>query len=111
MNPSPFELAAAELRRLGIALRQLPGEYSVNFVNAAESTARILETLDQALAAGRAMAAERAEAGRSSRGPRRRPYRPRTAKAYNRMLRKKHMRKLRARALRQQRAVTPPDDK
>jgi hypothetical protein len=55
-DPSPFELATAELRKLGITLRQLPGEYRVNFSNANDATARTLETLDEALAAGRAMA-------------------------------------------------------
>jgi hypothetical protein len=107
-----FERASAELRKLGITLRRLPGEYSVNFINAGESTARILHTLDLALAVGRIMAAERGEASSTKgRGPRRRSYRPRTPKAWNRQLRKRHMRKLRARALRQQRAVTPADDK
>jgi len=57
--PSPFELAEAELRKLGLSISRLPGEYRVNFRNGAESTARTLETLDQALAAGRAMTAER----------------------------------------------------
>jgi hypothetical protein len=57
-DPSPFELATAELRKLGIKLRQLPGDYGVNFANSGESTARTLETLDEALATGRAMAAE-----------------------------------------------------
>jgi hypothetical protein len=51
-------LAAAELRPLGIALRQLPGAFSVNFIDGAESTARILHTLDLAVAVGRIMAAD-----------------------------------------------------
>ena len=110
-TPSPFELAATELRKLGIALRQLPGEFSVNFINAGEATAQIAETLDQALELGRAMAAERAEASATSRSPRRRRYRPRTPKAYNRMLRKRHMRKLHARAIREQRARDRSDDR
>ena len=110
---TPFWQASAELRKLGITLRQLPGEYAVNFANAAESTARNFETLEEALAGGRIMAAERAEASSTKgRGPRRRPYRPRTAKAYNRWLRKKHMRKLlRASAAKQKRAVTQSLDK
>jgi hypothetical protein len=112
LAPSPFELAATELRKLGIYLSRLPGEYRVNFHNGTEATTRTLETLDEALTAGRAMAAERAEANSTKgRGPRRRRYRPRTPKAYNRQLRKKHMRKLRARARREQRrAVTGSDD-
>jgi hypothetical protein len=71
--PSPFDLATAALRALGIVLARLPGEYRVNFRNGAESTARTVETLDQALAAGRAMAAERAEQQPNRGGPRRRP--------------------------------------
>jgi hypothetical protein len=95
----PFDLATAELRAIGITLTRLPGEYRVNFRNGAESTARTVETLDEALAAGRAMAAERADASDHRGGPRRRQYRrPRTPKAYNRRLRKQHMRRLRARA-------------
>lgn len=92
-----FELAAAELARLGIVLTRRPGEYGVNFRSGAESTAQIAGTLDQALEIGRRMAADRPITK-----PIRRPYQPRTAKAYNRWLRKKHMRKLRARALRMQ---------
>lgn len=94
--PSPFELAAAELRALGIMLARLPGQYRVNFRNGAESTARTVETLDQALAAGRAMAAEQAEQQPNRAGPRWR--RPRTVKAYNRRLRMWQLRRLRARA-------------
>src|ERR1700751_1579184 len=43
-----FDLAAAELRPLGIELRQLPGAFSVNFIDGAESTARIVHTLELA---------------------------------------------------------------
>jgi hypothetical protein len=110
--PSPFELATAELRKLGITLRQLPGEYTVNFANSGDATARTLETLDQALAAGRDMAAQRAEASSTKgRGPRRRRPRRMTPKAHNRRLRRAHMYKLRTRALKQQPAVTRSDDK
>jgi hypothetical protein len=93
--PSPFELAAAELARLGITLTRQPGEFRVNYRNGADATAQIIETLDQALEIGRRMAADRPISKAI-----RRPYRPRTPKAYNRWLRKKHMRKLRARAAR-----------
>ena len=41
--PSPFELASAELRKVGIALTRLPGEYCVNFRNGAEATARTVQ--------------------------------------------------------------------
>jgi hypothetical protein len=37
---SPFELAQAELRKLGITLARLPGEYRINFRNGADATAR-----------------------------------------------------------------------
>jgi hypothetical protein len=54
-----FELAAAELRPLGIALHHLPGgAFSVNFIDGAESTTHILHTLDLAVAVGRIMAAD-----------------------------------------------------
>ena len=109
----PFEQATAELRKLGITLARLPGEYRVNFSNANDATARTLETLDEALAAGRAMAAERTKANSTrGRGPRRRRPRRMTPKAYNKRLRLAHMRRLRARARREQRpAVTGSDDK
>ena len=42
----------------------MPGEFTVNCINAGESRARTLETLDKALAEGRAVGAERAEASR-----------------------------------------------
>jgi len=37
---SRFELAAAELRALGIVLTQLPGEYRVNYRNGGDGTVR-----------------------------------------------------------------------
>jgi hypothetical protein len=108
-DPSPFELAEAELRKLGITLARLPGEYRVNFHNGTESTARTLETLDEALTAGRAMAAQRAEASSTKgRSPRRRRPRRMTPKAYNKRLRLAHMRKLRARARRQSAVPAKP---
>jgi hypothetical protein len=103
-----FEIAAAELRRLGITLARLPGEYRVNFENGSEATARIAETIAQALAAGRAMATERAAAAPNSAGPRRRRRRRMTPKAYNKRLRLAHMRKLRARARRQSAVPATP---
>jgi hypothetical protein len=102
LAPSPFELAAAELRRLDLDLTRLPGEYRVNFHNGAESTAQIAETVDAALDLGRIMAAGRAEAHTHSAGPRRRR-RPRrmTPKAYNKRLRMAQQRRL-ARRIRRQ---------
>jgi hypothetical protein len=49
-----FEIASAELRKLGIDLTRLPGEYRVNFHNGTESTAQIAETIEAALDLGRA---------------------------------------------------------
>jgi hypothetical protein len=53
---STFELAAAELRALGIILTRLPGEYRVNYRNGGGGTARLAEDLEQALVLGRALA-------------------------------------------------------
>jgi len=104
LAPSPFELAAVELRKLGITLARLPGEYRINYKNGTDATAQTAETIDAALDLGRAMAAERAEAETHSGGPRRRR-RPRrmTPKAYNKRLRMQQLRRLRAHTLRQQR--------
>ena len=46
LAPSPFEIATAELRRLGLDLTRLPGEYRVNFQNGTDATAQIAETLE-----------------------------------------------------------------
>jgi Resolvase, N terminal domain len=85
--PSRFELAAAELRKLGIDLTRLPGEYRVNFHNDSEATARIAETIEAALDLGRAMATERSAAAPNSVGPRHRRRRRMTPKAYHKRLR------------------------
>jgi hypothetical protein len=53
-----FEQAQAELRVLGIALTRLTGKYRVNFRDHTEATARIAETLDDAIVQGWAMSAE-----------------------------------------------------
>jgi hypothetical protein len=108
-DPSPFELAEAELRKLGLSISRLPGEYRVNFRYGAESTARTFETLDHALAAGRAMAAERAAAPPGAAPRRYRRPRRMTPKAYNKRLRMAQMRRLRARAPKQP-AAKPSDD-
>ena len=98
--PTPFELAAGELRKLGLVLRRLPGEYRLNFPNGSDATAQTVETLDEALALGRSMAAGAPAAARPAHGKRRRRL-PRTPKAYNRRLRLAQLRRLRARAIRQ----------
>jgi hypothetical protein len=103
-----FADASAELRRLGIDLTRLPGEYRVNFHNGSESTAQIAETIEAALELGRTMATERAAAAPNSAGPRRRRRRRMTPKAYNKRLRLAHMRKLRARAGRQSAVPAKP---
>jgi hypothetical protein len=56
-SPSPFDLATTELRALGITLTRLPGEYAVSYRNSRESTAHMADTLDEAIALGRSMAA------------------------------------------------------
>ena len=95
--PSPFELAAAELRALGISLRRLPGEYRVNYRNGGEDTARLAEDLDQAVELGRALATA-APLPAVRRG--RRPLRM-TAKAIRRRMIRAHNRRRRARVIRQ----------
>jgi hypothetical protein len=110
LAPSSFEIAAAELRKLGITLARLPGEYRVNFQSGTDATAQTAETVDGALDLGRIMAAERAAAAPHSAGPRRRRRRRMTPKAHNKRLRMAQMRRLRARALRQQRSETGSDE-
>jgi hypothetical protein len=96
---SPFDVAAAGLARLGITLRRLPGQYRVNYRNGRDATAQTADTLEEAitLGLGLVVARDQQQATRAKRV--RRCFRPRTAKAYNRWLRKKHNRRLRARAM------------
>lgn len=129
--PSPFETARAELRAIGVQLDTLPGEYRVNFRGATEATAYVTDDLVDAIEHGRAMAASRpvivfrpfddppsvdhtdpaedaaalAEALIREEKPKPVRYRRRrkmTPKAFNRRLRKQHMRRLRAKAIRHQ---------
>jgi hypothetical protein len=74
-SKSPFEIASDELRALGIRLRRLPGEYSVNFQGGGERSARLVETLTEALEIGRAMAAEAKKEEGTLKRPRRRRWR------------------------------------
>jgi hypothetical protein len=46
---TPFELATAELRKLGITLSQLPGEYRVNLLGGPDANALSAETLEEGL--------------------------------------------------------------
>jgi hypothetical protein len=55
---SRFELVADELRALGITIRSSPGEYCINYRDGGEATAQRVDDLDEALAIGRAMAAD-----------------------------------------------------
>src|SRR5271170_3982025 len=93
---STFELAAAELRKLGITLTRLPGEYRVNLTGGPDVGALTAETLDQALALGRDMAVTLQATPPPTRQKGRRRRRRMTPKAYNKRLRLAHMRKLRA---------------
>jgi hypothetical protein len=99
---TPLELATRELRALGVTLARLPGEYCVNFRAGAESTARMVETLDEALTLGRSMAADApAPAGPAHGTRRRRPLRM-TPKAIRRRMIRAHNRRAWARAQQKQ---------
>jgi len=99
---NPYETVAAELRKLGLIIHRLPGEYVVNFHDGVEKTARFAEDLNEALELGRAMAAE-AAAGRTmtEKSPRRRWRRKRmTPKVRRRRFILRHNRRVRRRAMR-----------
>lgn len=104
-SKSPFEIASDELYSPGIRLRRLPGEYSVNFAGGGEKTARLVETLAEALLAGRAMAAEREPARAAAKRPPRRKRRRRmmTAEARYRQRVFRHKKRVRARTARKRR--------
>jgi hypothetical protein len=98
---TPFELATAELRKLGITLRHLPGEFSVNFRDGNDATARTAETLEDAVELGRDMAKRPAPAATTTTAaPGKRYRRPRrmTPKAQRRRMIRQHNRRMRARA-------------
>jgi hypothetical protein len=57
MNPTPFEIACAELKALGLVLQQTPGQYRVNFRNGRAATAYTTDDLQSAVMRGREMAA------------------------------------------------------
>jgi hypothetical protein len=83
-SPPPFELATIELRALGITIARLPGEYRVNYRNGGDATARIVETLDEALKLGRELAVDAPASARPAHGKRRRRPLRMTTKAVNR---------------------------
>jgi hypothetical protein len=97
---TPFELATAELRKLGITLRQLPGEYQVNAAGGPDENALSAETLDDAVELGRDMAKTLAPAATSTATPGKRYRRPRrmTPKAMRRRMIRAHNRRMQARA-------------
>lgn len=103
---TPFELAAGELRKLGITLRQLPGEYQVNLTGGPEENALAAETLEEAVELGRNMAKTLAPATDTACG--RQPRRPlrMTPKAVRRRMIRKHNQRMRARAIRGQKRNT-----
>jgi hypothetical protein len=103
-TPSPFERAAAELRKVGITLRKPPGEYQVNLTGGPDENALAAETLDEAVELGREMAKTLAPApAGAARGKKYlRPLRM-TPKAIRRRRIKAHNYRLRARALKKQR--------
>jgi len=97
-----FDEAVTELRRLGITLRSLPGEYSVNFRQADPQSARMAETLAEAVALGRLMAAQSSAAATAPpRCRRRKRVIWLTAKQRRRRFIRQHNRRRRTRALRQ----------
>ena len=97
---TPFELATAELRKLGITLRQLPGEFSVNSRDGNAATARAAETLEEAVALGRDMAKTLAPAATAAGAPGKRHPRRMTPKAQRRRMIRQHNRRMQARAKR-----------
>ena len=102
---TPFELAAGELRKLGITLRQLPGEYQVNLTGGPDENALAAETLEEALELGRDMAKTLAPATAGPRGKRRRRPLRMTPKAVRRRMIRAHNRRVRARAIHQQKHI------
>jgi hypothetical protein len=104
-----FEIAKAELRKLGLTLTQRPGEYVVNFRDGTESTARIADDLDDALEHGRQMATAAAAIPAAAPGKKYRRPRRMTPKAQRRRMIRQHNRRMRARAIHQKKPST--DDK
>jgi hypothetical protein len=104
--PSLIMQIIDELRAQDVVITSRPGEWCVNFRYGAEATAYVTDDLQDAFAHGRAMAAEAVEPPESEapgRRLRRRRWRPRTAKAARRAQIRKHNRRVRARAVAQQR--------
>jgi hypothetical protein len=102
---SRFEFVATELRKIGVRIRSLPGEYCVNYRNGGDALARFADDLDQALELGHAMAAEKSADPTTTKKPPRRRWRRKkmTPKARRRRFILGHNRRLRARAMRKRR--------
>jgi len=99
-----FELAAHELRALGIVITQLPGEHRVSTLDGNDATAVSCDELDEAVAVGRRMARERPSApAREAVAPRRRRRKPMTPKAIRRRMIRAHNRRVRWWAIKAQR--------
>jgi hypothetical protein len=64
-----FDTATAELRKLGITLRRLPGEFQVNLTGGPDENAITAETLDDAVALGRSRSTPRVRLLRAFRPP------------------------------------------
>lgn len=58
MNSTPFQVAFAELKALGLILSQEPGQYRVNFRNATARTECTTDDLQAAIRRGREMAVQ-----------------------------------------------------
>jgi hypothetical protein len=101
--PSLFMQIADELRARGVLITCLAGEWRVNFRGGTGATAYVTDDLQDAFDHGRAMALAAVAAPPEAPQPRRKWRRPMTAKAARRALIKKHNRRRRARALREQR--------
>ena len=103
---TPFELATVELRKLGITLRQLPGEYRVNLLGGPDANALSAETLEEAVELGRNMAKTLTPATAAAHGRQRRRLLRMTPKAVRRRMIRKHNQRMRARAIRAQKRDT-----
>ena len=69
MNTTPFQIASAELRALGLVLQQAPGHYRVNFRNGRAETAYTTDDLQSAVTRGREMAASPPQSPEPPLGP------------------------------------------
>ena len=69
MNTTPFQIACAELKALGLVLQQTPGQYRVNFRDGNTATAYTTDDLQSAVARGREMAATPPEPSEPPLGP------------------------------------------